>query len=394
MENAMVAMMSSAMSQTRSSTIENMSLLRHKSEARSARGFTLVELMISMAIGLTVMAAMASLFNTAMTSTMLVTQRSETQQNMRAGLDLMVKDLSLAGAGLPSGGIQLPINGGAGLSKFGCDQSGTCHVVNFTYPGNYMYGLIPGFSNGVEAGASIPAAPAPAINDSVTSVYCDYNFPLFEYNVSAIAANGGSVSLVVNPLYAANPPPLITANGGLQLGDLIMISNSAGTAVGEVTSLSSGGSGSSETGSITFGSLDPLNINQNTAGITNNIAGISAGTNSSIYRLYVVTYYLTVPGAGQTPRLMRQVNGLTPVPVADDIINLQVAYDVYNTTTSALDANEANPIGVGESPNNIQKINLVVMGESILNSGGKKSQSMYLATDVAARNMAFRNLYQ
>ena len=59
-----------------------------------------------------------------------------------------------------------------------------------------------------------------------------------------------------------------------------------------------------------------------------------------------------MPAAGQTPRLMRQVNGLTPVPVADDIINLQFAYDIYNSTTDALDANQANPLGVGESPNN------------------------------------------
>jgi len=111
------------------------------------------------------------------------------------------------------------------------------------------------------------------------------------------------------------------------------------------------------------------------------------------YRLFVVTYYLTVPGAGQTPRLMRQVNGLTPVPVADDIINLQFAYDTYNQISGTLDANQANPIGVGESPNNIQKINLVVMGQSIINNGNK-SQNMYLATDISARNMAFRNSYQ
>jgi len=109
------------------------------------------------------------------------------------------------------------------------------------------------------------------------------------------------------------------------------------------------------------------------------------------YRLYAVTYYLTVPAAGQTPRLMRQVNGLSPVPVADDIINLQFAYDTYNA--GALDANQPNPLGVAESPNNIQKINIVVMGQSIINNGNK-SQNSYLATSVSARNMAFRNRYQ
>ena len=91
--------------------------------------------------------------------------------------------------------------------------------------------------------------------------------------------------------------------------------------------------------------------------------------------------------------LMRQVNGLTPVPVADNIINLQFAFDTYNSTTDTLDANQPNPIGVGESPNLIQKINMVVMGQSMASNSGK-AQNMYLATSVSAVNMAFRNRYQ
>src|ERR1041385_6790071 len=87
----------------RNQGIRNMQMQKHNPE----RGFTLLELMVSMAVGLIVMAAMASLFKTGMDSTRLVTQRAETQQNMRAGIDLMVKDISMAGAGLPSGGIQL-----------------------------------------------------------------------------------------------------------------------------------------------------------------------------------------------------------------------------------------------------------------------------------------------
>jgi len=82
------------------------------------------------------------------------------------------------------------------------------------------------------------------------------------------------------------------------------------------------------------------------------------------------------------------------VTVADNIINLQFAYDTYNQAGGgALDANQADPIGAGESPNLIQKINIVLMGQSILKSGNK-SQNMYLATAVSARNMAFRNRYQ
>jgi prepilin-type N-terminal cleavage/methylation domain-containing protein len=359
-----------------------------KKQRQNGPGFTLLEMMVSMAIGLIVMAAMTSLFKTGLNATMTVTQRAETQQNMRAAMDLMVKDISMAGAGLPSGGIQLPSGAGSTTSKYACDQAGTCHVPVYTYPtANYMYGIIPGFSNGVENGAAIPAAPAPAVNDSITVVYADYNFPLWEYNVAFVGGtNGGQITLTANPTYVPAPPAINSA-GGIQVGDLIMLANSSvtGTAVGEVTGVTAT--------TISFANLDPLNMNQSGAA-ANNINSITGGTPTVAYRLFAVTYYLTVPAAaGQTPRLMRQVNGLTPVPVADDIINLQFAFDTYNSSTSALDADQSNPLGVGESPNNIQKVNIVVMGQSIINNGNK-SQNMYLATSVSARNMAFRNRYQ
>ena len=355
-----------------------------KQANKTERGFTLMELMISMAVGLIVMAAMTSLFKTAMTSTMLVTQRSETQQNMRAAIDLIAKDLNQAGAGLPSGGIQLPTGAGSGIAKFACDQGGTCYVPAHSYPNtNYMYGILPGYSNGVQNNAVVPAAPPPMINDSLTSIYADYNFPLWEFSVTSIAANGGSMVIAPNPAFSPAPPAISSA-GGMQVGDLILISNSVGTAVGEVTGLTST--------SLTFADLDALNINQSGAA-TNNIKAIAGGSSTVLYRLFAVTYYLTVPINGQLPRLMRQVNGLTPVPVADDIINLQFAYDVYDSTTNFLAANRADPLGAGNSPNLIQKINIVVMGESLIQNGNK-SQNMYLATSVSARNMSFRNRYQ
>jgi prepilin-type N-terminal cleavage/methylation domain-containing protein len=362
--------------------IENVKMPKHKSQP----GFTLLELMVSIAVGLIVMAAMASLFRTGMNSVMLVTQRAETQQNMRAAIDLMVKDIGMAGAGLPSGGIQLPAGAGSSASRFGCDQSGACHVPADNFPtGNYMYGVIPGFSNGVEANAVVPAAPPPAVNDSITSIYADYNFPLWEYDVAfTVPGSGTAITLTPNAAYLP-APPLPNAAGGIQVGDLIMLSNSLGVAVGEVTSLTPT--------EIDFADLDPLNVNQNGAA-SNNIAAISTGANTTAYRLFAVTYYLTVPPPnGETPRLMRQVNGLNPVPVADNIINLQFSYDIYDSKTSALDANQKDPLGVGDSPNLMQKINIVVMGQSMLNHGNK-SQNLYLATSVSARNMAFRNRYQ
>jgi hypothetical protein len=318
-----------------------------------------------------------------------VAQRAETQQNMRAAVDLVTKDVNMAGAGF-TGAIQLPAGAGNnGLSKFACDQTGTCYVPAYTYPaGNQFYGITPGYLNGVQGNATVPQAPPPAINDSITVAYADYNFPLFEYNVQfPSATNIGSVTVTPNPIYSPAPPAINSA-GGIQVGDLVFFP--AGPAVAEVTGITPT--------TITFADLDPLNINQSGAA-TNPLKTVASAYHAptsnvtTAYRMFVVTYYLTVPTNGQLPRLMRQVNGLTPVPVADDIINIQFAYDIYNQSTNALDANQPNPFGAGDSPSLIQKVNIVVMGQSMV-QGGNRSQNMYLATAVSARNLAFRNRYQ
>jgi prepilin-type N-terminal cleavage/methylation domain-containing protein len=376
---------------------------------KSQRGFTLLELMVASAIGLVVMAAMTSLFKLGMAATFTVTQRAETQQNMRAAMEMMTKDISLAGSGLPTGGLQLATSAGAGpLSEYGCNQTGTCYVPAHAYPnngsggGNYMYGILPGFNNGVQGNAVIPNAPG-QINSSITSIYCDYSFPLDAFKITVPAANNGTVATVTVPNPPAPSPPSILAAGGLATGDLLLFvvsspgngtgtqgtsSVQTGAVVGEITSLPNNST-------INFAAGDPLNFNQAGGTITNNMASIagSAVANMSVCRLYAVTYFLQVPPAGgttQTPRLMRQVNGQNAIPVADNIINLQITYDVIDSILGTISANQRDPIGAGLSPSLIRKVNLWVIGESLTNTGNK-SQSMYLATSVSARNMSFCN---
>lgn len=377
---------------------------------RPEPGFSLIELLISMAVGLIVILAISSLFKTGVDTTFLITQRAEVQQSLRAGMEMMVKDISQAGAGLPTGGLQLPTGGGAVLSNVACNQTPYCYLTNFNYPtvptNNYMYGIIPGWSNGVEKSVAIANAPG-ARNDSITSIYCDYNYPLFEYNITF--TNATTITLAPNPQFVPPPPP-INGIGGINTGDLILLVVSAPPAPGNGTSLVQTGAAVGEVttvpdaATITFNAGDPLNMNQNGGGITNNIAtaaaaAAAAGPNANVTacRLFAVTFFIEVPAAGgtvQTPRLMRQVNGLPAVPVADNILNLQITYDVIQAN-GAVDANQANPLGAApvESPALIQKVNIVLMGQS-LTQMGNKAQNMYLATSVSARNQSFRNVYK
>jgi prepilin-type N-terminal cleavage/methylation domain-containing protein len=370
-----------------------------------ARGFSLIELLVATSIGLLVTLAMTTLFKSGMDATFAITQRAEVQQNMRAAVEMMSQDIGHAGAGLPTGGLQLAT---AAVSHYACDQAGTCYVSSHNYPtnvasglANFMYGILPGYGNGVQGGGTIPNASA-ARNDSITAIYADYNFPLTNFTFTQTSGTQVTATLVATP----NPalPNNILAPGGLNVGDVLLFlvasqgngSTSSGTSFTQTAAVAAEITGISGTGpwTLSFNTSDPLAMNQ-TSGANNLASAFGAPGTMSVSRLNVVTYFLQVPAAGgtqQTPRLMRQVNGLSPVPVADNVINLQFSYDVIDAYTSYLSANLPNPIGSGQSPSLIQKVNIWIMGES-LTPGAKKSQSMYLITSVAARNMSFCNSY-
>lgn len=380
----------------------------NKAENNSRRGFTLIELLVASSIGLMVILTMTSLFKTGMDATFTITQRAEVQQNMRAAIELMTQDIGHAGAGLPTGGMQLAT---AAVSNYGCYQT-TCYLPTHTYPNNvgtgsanYMYGILPGYSNGVENGVAIPNASA-ARNDSITVIYQDYAFLLDNFTFAQIS--GTQVTATLNTCPSKCPitgeATNILAPGGLNVGDVLFFyvtttgggTTSAGNSQIQTAAIAAEITGISGTGpwTLTFNTGDPLNMNQ-TSGADNLTSAFGATGTMKVYRLNVVTYFLEVPVAGgtvQTPRLMRQVNGQQAIPVADNIINMQFSYDVIDAFTGYLSANLPNPIASGQSPTTIQKVNIWLMGES-LTSGGKKSQSMYLITSVAARDMSFCNSY-
>lgn len=365
------------------------------------RGFTLMEMLVAMAIGLVVLGSAVSLFSRAVTLSFMVTQRAEMQQNGRSALDMMAKDISLAGSGIPSGGVQLPDGIGATASKFGCDTT-KCYITNNQFPlTNNFFGAIPnpgvGLSVKTTTGALGPAT------DVVTVAYTDSTFPLNQYavtlNTSGTLATFALPSPLPSPLPVPWPPTAVNDPAqGLKVGDLVLLTNNVGSAIGEVTNVAPAGANVA----VTFGNLDTLNINQSTAA-SGNIAAITTGSGTVANRLLLITYYIDIPpgpdGVRYTaddgpPRLMRQINGQPPNPVAENVSGLQLSYDIFNDVSGVATANLKDAgLSVGDSPNQIRKVNLVVSTRSPLR-GGIGFQSLDLATAVSARDMSFKDRYQ
>jgi len=351
--------------------------------------------MIAMALGLVVLGASMQLFNQAMNATWAVSQRAEMQQDLRAASNLLTQDLSLAGAGMLNANIALASGTGT-LPVYGTNINGapvaypTQLVSGNTIP--FVYGLIPGPNLG------------PLINgqstDIVTVVYTDSVFLLNCYNAKVTNNVTATFTLPATPLPGCASPPLPAppqaidnAAVGLTPGDLVWFQVTTGTGSGaksagvlaDVTNVVNNG-GNQFT--VTFANADALRINQ-IAATAGNLASVINWTGSGT-RLLVTTYYVdTLNGI---PRLMRQVSGHTPVPVAENITSLKFTYDVFNNgTTTARQADGGASLGL--TPNQITKINVEHLSLRSQLRGTKGYQSLDFQTSVAARDLLFKNDY-
>jgi type IV pilus assembly protein PilW len=352
---------------------------------RSEKGFTLMELLIAMALGLVVVGAAVQVFSRGMDATYLVSQRAEMQQDVRAAQNILVKDISLAGAGLPPGGVALA----AGATKkpiYGCDQN-KCYVggspaTGIAFPGGsspYMYWLNPGWRLGPVVNPSQPAT------DIISIVQADTAFPWADYVVSLNSTSvTGTVTLVASP-----PLPVKKLSDpayGLKTGDLVLLtgklSGNAVSAVGEVTG---NVTGTAPPYSVSFAATDALGFNQSGA-TSNALVQMKNLTNVTMTRIWLITYFIGTNTG--TPTLYRQVNGQTPAPVAENIVNFAFDYDTYDDNGNRI--KYSSP----PSPNLIRKINLLHLTARSPMTGVNGYQTMDVQTSVSARNMSFKNSYQ
>jgi prepilin-type N-terminal cleavage/methylation domain-containing protein len=364
--------------------------------SQNSRGFTLVELMLAMALGLLVLGATVTLFKKALDITMILTQRAEMQQNARAAVNSMVRDLSLAATDLPPGGILLPQTlPPLPQPRFGCSQV-ICYLTNGNniFAGGELYYVNPHSVDGALIGNVTP--------DSVVVAYTDPAMVLGPVTFAPAGDLTGSAITVTNP-----PANIAGQSNSITVGDLIWLSNTNGSAIGVVTTFNG-------INTLSFAAGDPLNINQPPAQVGGAVAGIvngditsnlmNAGSNPPVIpgaaggvpplpqitaqRIFLVTYFVTQDPVTGRRLLMRQVNAHLPTPVAENVENLQVTYDTIDNTLTppVLGINQRNPAG---NPNLIRKINIALTIRTTQKVGGYGDyQRLTLATSVSPRNLS------
>jgi prepilin-type N-terminal cleavage/methylation domain-containing protein len=354
----------------------------HRSPNRSETGFTMIELLIALAVTVVIVGAAVLMFTTSVQSSTRSLKYSEIQTEARAALSQITRDLSQAGTGVPLNGIPIPSLVAGGVDpNFACDSNQCYTAPDAPFTQGLLYKVTPGNVIG-------PTISEPS--DAIKVVYVDPTLNWSAFQAAAINPNGGSLTMPVATVPAPTDPAV-----GVTPGDVILLQNAYGAAIGVVTSVA---------GSvITFGS-DPLNINQLTAPSGNIKALATPGTNPATYpptqvsRLVMVTYFIQ-PFAGPNgpdARIMRQIGAHPPIPIAEHIEDMKFTYDIVDPITNALTSNSLNAVtGLPPvpQPNQIRKVNISVTARAVRPEPNGDFLRINLTTSIGPRNLSFRDRY-
>lgn len=390
-------------------TLRTPSHIRHRE-----RGFTLVELLVSMAITTVIIGATMAAMNDGIKATDGAMLLTNLNNGLRTSMDLMVRDMLQVGQGLPSGRV-ITIPSGAGAANVRLPgPPGT----NLTLPST-AFGLPTDFS------AVIPGPGlGPVINgvatDIITTLQADSAFDGMDLTELTAATNGSSsmtVSAVLPPAGQTGGGANISNNGpdDIRPGDLIMLTKSSFSALIQVSRVVGQ--------TVFFDNNDSLRLNQGNAAADGSLFEyrtmapsdvapiVPPNIESNATRIRMITYYIDATTDPLHPRLVRRIGAGDPVAfdntlgtaVAFDIENLSISYDLADGVTNPSNVRmlPTDQLGTGRcapdpcSRNNIRKLNIVLAGRSRLPvKGTRQFLRNRLQTQVSLRSLAFVDRYQ
>jgi type IV pilus assembly protein PilW len=261
---------------------------KRKSKGRAAifseAGFTLIEMMSAFVILIIAMTAAYATFEFQHASFTVQNRVAETQQNLRSAMEVLNRDIRLAGYGIPAA-VTLP----ASFLPSGRTTIRTIDPLNST-----------------------------AAADQIVLLYMydmDGNLP-----PTTLSAGMGTYDAAIN----------VASNKGFANGDYIIVTNGSSADLFQITS------------PIT----DNTTLPRNTSGV--NAAASHAAfpgytTGATVSKARFVRYFIdTTDPAHPTLMLDKMVAGVSPQPLADDIEDMQFQYGLDTTGDFIVDTTGVN----------------------------------------------------
>lgn len=386
-------------------------------QPNSPEGFSLVELLTAMSLTLLMFALTFTLVQQLDNTADVVGSMSDVNENVRAAVNMMSRDLSTAGQNIPVGGIPLPY-GGTGTT-----------MIKRPYPSNtnfptplsgsalYMPVLIAGNGLGSAQGSGSTAISTDIVTIVGVNQTSNFNPTTANSTTSPPSFTSASATITVST----------TAAGYVSPGQLIMLSNinsqcllaisSVNTTTGVITFTSGDTTHdlmgvnqfptlSASNGSITAGPTSGSILQLETATTNSGKTTYAWPTGLTAYPISLVTYYLdtSTPEKNLTKLTSTGANGCTAVTctnvVALGIDVIQVFYNLFPAAT--LNGVTSDPTenpwptttDTNNSPNHIRKVVITLIGETNhKNFANSQWYSKEIKTAVTIQNLDFYNQY-
>ena len=355
----------------------------------SDAGYSLAEFVTAMGIMTVVMGATMGGLADIVKGNDAVLQMTGMNTSLRAGMDLIVRDLLQVGSGLPPGHT-ITIPNGDGSSR-----------VNIPGPPGTAFQTAAGAA---VIGAVIPqAGRGPTINgmatDVLTVMMADNTF----LNVGTTAIGADFIDIA---------PGIDLAAGADRVspGQLMMVLKGGLSILLQVTDVDL------DARRLTFADGDSLNLNQSlaqngTLTALNAAPPVNTPASTNVSRVRMVTYYVDATIDPNHPRLVRRINNGDPMEfdnesgtaVALDIENLQFTYDISNGTNNPgnVEMTNTHQTVVGActpapcAATQIRKVNVMLTGRSMnaVNTNLRVFRNT-LQSQISLRGMAFVDEYR
>lgn len=345
-------------------------------------GFSLSELMISTVVLLILTSASLGTFQSALRVNDSAAQLADANQNLRAGMNQMIRDIMQAGRVIGPEGITVP-NGAGAVPIVRPGPPGSALTFTLSSGTN-----LPDITTGNDLGPQVNGETT----DMITVIGIDPFMPvLITPTQGTIASDGSAVTLPANSSWLAGDP--VNDTPPIQVGDIVMFKYPNSNVIQTVTRKTAT--------SIVFDAGDYFQLNQRTAAqgsITQQIPvpAPNPPLTVSLFRVVMITYYVdnvTTPGAS---RLVRKINNLEPQALAGVVEDLQLTYDLVDGVVNPVRQPTLPYTANGQTytSNQIRTVNIHagVRSENLTNPSGDYVRN-HINTSVDVRSLASVDRY-
>jgi prepilin-type N-terminal cleavage/methylation domain-containing protein len=362
--------------------------------AHATAGFTLVETLVAVTVVSLIMGATFVGLTNATRLSENARLMSGVNGNLRSAMDVIVRDLSQAGRGLPGvRRVGVPNGAGANAISRPVPPVGAPTAMTTFRPASGLPAVSVGFQGGYNN------------SDVLTIIAADSSFENIRVTAATANGSGGSVTVVASR-------PVTVANGGpdnIRVGDLIDVRNAGADVLLAVSAISG------QTLTFSPGASDGLGVNQFAPGLTGSATNVIGSAPSlpsvSLTRIKMISYYLLNddPTDPRYPRLVRRINWGTPGTVGFGVQSFTVTYDLANTDVAFKGVSmTSDDIVDGDgacrdtvtgtnrtcSEDWVRKINVVLAARSLGLTAQKLYYSNTLYSEIAVRSLAFQDRFR